>query len=402
MLFKYQVIDSQGSNKEGEIDAPNRDMAISSLQRRGFVIISLKDEIENKSIFATTFFEKVSNKDIVILSRQISTLFEAEISALKIFTMLAATTDNKLLGKKLTAIGDDLQAGVSISGALANHPDIFSDFYINMVKVGEETGKLNETFMHLAEYLDRQYALTSKTRNALIYPAFVVITFFTVMALMFWMVIPKLSVIILDSGQEVPFYTKIVIAISNLFVNYGFFVLIFLVLLSIWVWKLSSTEKGKIYLDSVKLSMPGIGDLYRKLYLSRIADNLNTMLSASVPIIRAIDISAEVVGNRIYKTLLLEVADEVKSGLALYVAFSKHNKEIPGILVQMVQVGEETGSLGAILKTLADFYKREVDDAVDTLVGLIEPAMIIALGIGVGLLLVSILVPIYNVAGGIA
>ncbi len=402
MLFKYKVIDSQGSNKEGEIDAPNRDMAIGGLQRRGFLIISIKDETENKSIFSLTFFEKVSNRDIVILSRQISTLFEAQVSALKAFTMMAANTENKLLGKKLTAINDDLQAGVSISGALAKHPDVFSDFYVNMVKVGEETGKLNETFLHLAEYLDRQYSLTSKTKNALIYPAFVVITFFVVMTLMFVVVIPKLASIILDSGQQVPIYTKIVIVISNLFVNYGFLVLIFLVLLGIWVWRLSYTEKGKAYLDSLKLSVPAIGNLYKKLYLSRIADNLSTMLSSGVPIVRAIDITAEVVDSRVYKRLLGEVADGVKSGLALYVAFSKHKEEIPGIMTQMVQVGEETGSLGTILKTLADFYKREVDNAVDTLVSLIEPIMIVVLGVGVGLLLVSVLVPIYNLAGGIS
>lgn len=402
MLFTYKVLDEGGINKEGEIDAPNRDMAISGLQRRGLVVISIKDETENKSIFDVSFFDKVSNKDVVILSRQIATLFEAQVSALKAFTMLAANTENKLLGKKLTNIGDDLQAGVSISGALAKHPDVFSDFYVNMVKVGEETGKLNQTFLHLAEYLDRQYALTSKTRNALIYPAFVIVTFFVVMTLMFVIVIPKLSSIILDSGQEVPIYTKIVIAISNLFVHYGFFVLIFFVLFGLWVWRITNTEKGKQYLDSIRLSIPAVGNLYKKLYLSRITDNLNTMLSSGVPIVRSIDITSSVVGSLVYKNLLNEVADGVKSGLSLSVAFQKHPDQIPGILVQMVQVGEETGSLGSILKTLTDFYKREVDDAVDTLVGLIEPVMIVVLGLGVGILLVSVLMPIYNLAGGIS
>src|SRR3989344_1033040 len=148
MLFKYKAIDVEGINKEGEIDAPSRDMAISGLQRRGLVVVSIKDEIQNKSIFSKSFFERVSNKSIVILSRQISTLFEAQVSALKSFTMLAVNTENKLLSRKLTTIGDDLQAGVSISGALAKHPDVFSNFYINMVKVGEETGKLNQTFLH--------------------------------------------------------------------------------------------------------------------------------------------------------------------------------------------------------------------------------------------------------------
>jgi len=401
MLFKYKAIDSEGINKEGGIDAPNRDVAISGLQRRGLVVISVKDEDKNESIFQLSFFGKISTKDIVILSRQIATLFEAQVSALKTFTMLAANTENKLLGRQLAQVGDDLQAGISISGALSRHPDVFSDFYTNMVKVGEETGKLNQTFLHLAEYLDRQYALTSKTRNALVYPAFVIFTFFVVMSLMFVVVIPKLSAIILDSSQQVPIYTKIVIAISNFFVHYGFFVLVFLVLLGIWVWRLSSTEKGKIYLDTLRLSTPVIGNLYKKLYLSRITDNLNTMLSSGVPIVRAIDITAQVVGSRVYKEILAEVADGIKSGLALSVAFEKHSEEIPAIMVQMVLVGEETGSLGAILKTLSDFYKREVDEAIDTLVGLIEPIMIVVLGLGVGMLLVSVLLPIYNLAGGI-
>ncbi|KKQ86830.1 MAG: Type IV pilin [Parcubacteria group bacterium GW2011_GWF2_38_8] len=401
MLFKYKAVDEKGVNRTGEIDAPSRDIAISGLQRRGFIVISIKDERESKSFFMLSFLERVPKKDVVILSRQISTLFGAQVSALKTFSLLASNAENKLLSKKLNQITDDLQAGVSISGALSKHPDVFSDFYVNMVKVGEETGKLNETFEHLANYLNRQYALTSKTKNALIYPIFVVFTFFVVMGLMFVVVIPKLSAIILDSGQEPPLYTKIVISLSNFFVHYGFFVIVFLVLLGVWLWRLSRTEKGKIYLDKIRLSIPAIGNLFKKLYLSRISDNLDTMLTSGIPIVRAIDISSEVVGSYIYKDVLTNVADGVKSGLSMSVAFEKHSEEIPGIMVQMIKVGEETGSLGQILKTLADFYKKEVDDAVDTLVGLIEPIMIVVLGLGVGILLVSVLMPIYNLAGGI-
>lgn len=402
MLFKYKAIDGEGVGKDGEIDAPNRDMAISGLQRRGFVVISIKEEAESKSLLSMSFFEKVSNKDVVILSRQIATLFEAQVSALKAFSMLASNAENKLLGRKLTQIGDDLQAGVSISGALSKHPDIFSDFYINMVKVGEETGKLNQTFLHLALYLDRQYALTSKTKNALIYPIFVVFTFFVVMTLMFVVVIPKLASIILDSGQEVPAYTKVVIGISDIFVNYGFLVLILVVLLGLWLWRLSTTEAGKTFLDQAKLTTPLVGNLYKKLYLSRISDNLDTMLSSGVPIVRAIDITSNVVGSHVYNEVLKNAADAVKSGLALSAAFERHPQQMPGIMVQMVKVGEETGSLGNILKNLTEFYKREVDDAIDTLVGMIEPIMIVVLGLGVGILLVSVLMPIYNLAGGIS
>lgn len=402
MLFKYKVVDDKGINKEGEIDASNRDMAISGLQRRGFIVVFVEDAEKSKSLFEMSFFEKVSPKEVVILSRQVSTLFDAQVSALKAFTMLASNSENKLLSKKLVQIADDLQAGVSISGSLAKHPDVFTSFYVNMVKGGEETGKLNQTFAYLADYLDRQYALTSKTKNALIYPAFVIFTFFVVMGLMFVVVIPKLSAIITESGQTIPIYTKIIIAMSNFFVNYGFLALIFLVLVGLWVWRLSSSEKGKLYIDKKRLSIPAVGNLYKKLYLSRIADNLDTMLTSGIPIVRSINITSTVVGSNMYKQVLSEVEESVKAGSSLSGAFERHPGEIPQIMVQMVKVGEETGSLGHILKTLADFYKREVDNAVDTLVGLIEPIMIVVLGIGVALLLVSVLMPIYNMSGGIS
>lgn len=401
MLFKYRAVDDKGINREGSIDAPSQNTAISGLQHRGLIVLSISGSSNKKSIWQISFFERVPVRDVVILSRQIATLFEAQVSALRAFTMLASNAENKLLSQKLTQISDDLQAGVSIAGALSKHPDVFSDFYVNMVKAGEESGRLNETFLHLADYLDRQYALTVKTRNALIYPVFVVVTFIIVMSLMFVLVIPKLSDIILDSGQEVPLYTKVVIAISNLFVHYGFVLLIFLVLLALWAWRLASTDKGREILDNLRLRAPLFGRLYKKLYLSRIADNMDTMLSSGIPIVRAIDITSDVVGSRTYKKILAEVANGVKSGLTLSAALEKYPEQMPGIMTQMVKVGEETGSLGVILRTLSVFYKREVDGAVDTLVGLIEPVMIVVLGLGVTLLLVSILMPIYNIAGGI-
>jgi type IV pilus assembly protein PilC len=270
-----------------------------------------------------------------------------------------------------------------------------------MVKAGEEIGNLDKTFSNLARYLDRQYTLTSKARNALIYPVLVVVTFLIVMGLMFVIVIPKLSAIIKDSGQEIPVFTKIIIGISEFFVSYGFIVIIFFVLFGMWLWWLSSTEKGKDYIDKVRLNIPVIGDLYRKLFLSRISDNLDTMLTSGIPIVRSIDITAKVVGSRIYNGILKDAAENVKSGMVLSAAFEKYPDQMPNIMIQMVKVGEETGSLGPILKTLGDFYKREVDDAVDTLVGLIEPIMIVVLGLGVGILLVSVLMPIYNIAGSI-
>ena len=269
-----------------------------------------------------------------------------------------------------------------------------------MVKSGEESGKLDEIFNYLADYLERTYEVTTKAKNALIYPAFVVVTFIGVMVLMLTVIIPKIALMITDSGQSVPFYTKIVLAISNIFVNYTLFLGVGVVLVGFAVWRFLRTEQGAIYFDNLRLNFPYIGSLYRKLYLSRIADNMNTMIMSGIPILRAIEITSSVVDNRTYKAILDNTLIAVKEGTSLSNAFGQY-KDIPNLMTQMVKVGEETGELGNILKSLAKFYQHEVTDAVDTLVGLIEPVMIVALGLGVGVLLAAVLMPIYNIAGGV-
>ena len=401
MLFKYHAIDQDGHERDGTIEAQSQEVAVSSLQRRN-LIISLIESTEKRSVlnFELPFFGRISNKDVVILSRQIATLFEAQVSALRIFRLLASEVDNKKLEKVLSSVGDDLQSGSPISKALAQHPEVFSAFYVNMVHAGEESGKLSEVFLYLADYLDRSYDLISKAENALIYPIFVVVVFFSVMALMLTLVIPKISAVLVDSGQAVPIYTAIVIGFSNFIVNYGIFILIALIILAFYVWQLGKTERGKLVLDSLKLTVPYVGDLYTKLYLARISDNFSTMLLSGVSVIEAIEITGSVVDNAAYSKVLAEVGADVKGGSSISDAFGKH-PEIPGIMVAMTKVGEESGELGKILTTLAKFYNREVSNAVDTLVGLIEPIMIVVLGLGVGTLLAAVLLPIYNLAGAI-
>lgn len=402
MLFKYKTLNENGVETEGSIDAINVDIAISSLQRRGLVITTIKSADEevgvlNKDI---SLFDRVSNKDVVILSRQMATLFTAQVSALRIFRLLAAEAENRALRKVLAQVSDDLQGGGTISMALSRHSKVFSQFYVNMVKAGEESGKLNETFQYLADYLDRNYEVTSKVKNALIYPAFVVTTFIAVMALMLTVVIPKISAIIISSGQDIPVYTQIVIAISNFLVDYGLFFLVIVIASIVFLVRFSTTAAGKVAFSQFKINTPYIGSLYRKLYLSRIADNLDTMLSSGIPAVKALELTGSVVDNHVFEEILADVLDDVKGGAALSDAASKH-AEIPGIMVQMMKIGEESGELGSILKTLAKFYQREVVTAVDTLVDLIEPLMIVLLGLGVGFLLASVLIPIYNVSSSL-
>ena len=221
MLFKYQAFDKNGAQVYGTIEANNLDSAITAVQRRELVIFSItpseNEGILNKKI---TFFERVKLREIVLLSRQLSTLFNAQVSALRIFRLLGAESENPALRAHLTEIADDLQAGLSVHKALSKHPKLFSDFYVNMVKAGEESGKLDQTFLFLADNLERTYTLLSKAKNALIYPIFIIVTFVGVMVLMLTAVIPKLTAILTESGQEIPIYTKVVISISNFFVNY--------------------------------------------------------------------------------------------------------------------------------------------------------------------------------------
>ncbi len=399
MLYRYKVIDQNTNDeKTGTIDAATVDVAIAALQRRNFIIITITaaDDLP--------FFEKLMNigakvpyRDVVVLSRQMATLFKAQVSALRVFQLLSAETENDMLKKSMVEVAEDIQGGMSLSNALGKHSEIFSDFYVNMIKAGEESGNLSNTFGYLADYLDRTYELIAKTRNALIYPIFVIVVFIVVMVLMLVIVIPKLSAIILETGKELPIYTKVVIAMSNFLVNYGLYFLIFIAISGFVFWRFVNTKQGKEYLARISLDAPFLGDLYRKLYLARIADNLNTMLSSGISVVHAVEISATVVGNQVYKELLLDVAQDIRGGTPLSTSMGKHS-EIPGIMVQMIKVGEETGEVGNILQTLAAFYKREVDTAIDTLIGLIEPAMIILLGLGVGGLLTSILMPIYDVA----
>lgn len=397
-LYKYKVIDKDGTPKGGSIEAISVDVAISALQRRGFIISEINEEGKGSFLGANiSFLERVSNKDVVILSRQLATLFEAQVSALRVFRLLASETTNPKLARKLNDIAESLQGGMSISDSMEKHKDVFNSFYVSMVKAGEETGRLDETFLFLADYLDRTYEVNQKAKNALIYPGFIIFTFITVMILMLTMVIPKISQILVESGQDVPIYTKIVIAVSDFFVGYGFFLLAVVVVGGFFLIKFARTGAGSDTFDEMKIAIPYLGDLYKKLYLSRLSDNLDTMLSSGIPMIKALELTRSVIDNKVFLRAIDKTIEDVRGGLPLSFAMDKH-EEFPGILIQMIKVGEETGNLGSILGTLAKFYRREVTNAVDTLVGLIEPVMIILLAVGVGTLLASVLIPIYNIS----
>lgn len=400
MLFKYTAIDKSNVQREGTVEAASIDAAISAVQKRGYTVTAIDPIDEKKSLselmnFDLAIFHSVSNKDIVILSRQISTLFQAHVSPLRIFRLLSAEVGSAQLQIVMNKIVEDLQAGSSISRAMAAHPKVFSSFYVNMVRAGEESGSLEKSFSYLADYLDRSYEIVAKARNALIYPAFVVTIFFGVMGLMLTLVIPKIAKILTDSGQELPIYTKIVIGLSEFLIGYLPFIFIGTAAAGVGFWRFSRTAVGRRAIDELKISVPVFGNLQRKLLLTRICDNLSTMLSSGVSMVQALEVTADVVDNTVFKEIVQSALFEVKGGRSFADSISEY-PEIPTVLSQMARVGEETGSLSEIMTTLANFYRREVNQAVDTMIGLIEPAMIVMLGLGVGVLLASVLMPIYN------
>lgn len=285
-----------------------------------------------------------------------------------------------------------------MSQAMARRPRVFSSFYVNMVRSGEESGKLDEIFQYLADYVERSYELLVKARNALIYPAFVLIAFVGVMVLMLLVIVPKLAGILEETGQELPIYTRIVIFSSEVLQNFGFLLLIFFALVGALFWRYVKTGPGKLLLHRFQLSIPIVGELYRKVYMARIADNLQTLTSGGIPVVRALEITADVVGSDVYRNILLDSIESVKGGSTISNAFAQH-RDIPPLMAQMIRVGEETGRLDHILKSLALFYRREVDNLVDNLVNLIEPILILVLGGGVGVLVAAVLIPLYNIAG---
>jgi type IV pilus assembly protein PilC len=401
MLFSYVAVDQTSVQREGTVEAPSVDAAITAVQKRGYTLVSI-DEVSAKSgIFdiEIDLFGRVSNKDVVILSRQISTLFQAQVSPLRIFSLLSAEVENKKLATAMNKIVEDLQAGNSISRSLAVHPEIFSSFYVNLIKAGEESGSLDKSFDYLADYLDRQYEIQSKAKNALIYPAFVIGIFVIVMTLMMTQVIPSIATILIDSGQELPIYTQIVINISDFLANYIGYIVLALGAGAAFFWRFSQTPVGRRTIDEFQLSLPYFGDLQRKLLLTRICDNLSTMLGSGISMVQAIEVTGDVVDNTVFKEIMSEVLIEVKGGRSFAESIAEY-PQIPGVLAQMAKVGEETGSLANILKTLSDFYRREANNAIDTMISLIEPIMIVLLGLGVGTLLASVLMPIYNLTSG--
>jgi type IV pilus assembly protein PilC len=400
MNFKYQAFNLIGEKVEGLITASTPDEALYNLKKQNFKVFSLIKIKEVNQNLSLSIFDSVSKKEIVNFSRQMSALLEAGVPILKSFQLIEQDTAKPFFKSILQQTIDSIKSGDSISTSLMKHKKAFDDFYVSMVRSGEESGRMSNAFSYLADYMDRSYALTIKVRNAMIYPAFVVATFIIVMVLVFTMVIPKLAVILKESNVELPVLTRIVLSISDFLVAYGMYAFLIIGFVTGYVIiKFKDTDFFSRNMDTLKIKIPIFKNVFKMLYITRIADNMQTLLMSGVSLPKSINVTADVVGNIFYKQILLQSLEEIKTGITFSDSMAKHSDLIPSTMIQMIRIGEETGEVGKLLGNIAKFYQREINSTIDTVVGLIEPAMIVMLGLGVGLLLVSVLMPIYNLAG---
>lgn len=398
-IFEYKARTKEGEVRTGVVETASVESVLDLLQENNLFVLSVREKT-GAGLFDFKIGGRVKQKDIVIFSRQLSTLFEARISVTQALKTLMGESGKESMRAVIAEVLDDVTGGMSLSQAMTKHDDVFSSFYVNLVKSGEASGKLQEVLSYLADYLERSFYLTNKAKNALIYPAFILLAFIGVMVVMLVVVIPRLVSIFKETGQAVPFYTQVVISTSNLLREWGLVILIFVVTGVVLLWRWSQTAKGQSFFHHFQITVPIVGDLYKKLYMARLTDNLHTLIISGIPILKALATAGEVVGNVVYKQAVEEAIESVKGGGTISAAFEK-NKHIPQLVTQMIKIGESSGKLDFILANISRYYQKEVDSLVENLVTLIEPALIIFLGIGVGVMVGSVLVPLYNMVGNI-
>ena len=402
MKFNYQARTKEGETRTGTVEAGTREAAIETLQRRDLVVIFL-EQTSKVPFYARSlkFLQRIKSKELVMFYRQMAILFDANVSPLEALKILAEQTRNPLFKELIFEIEKDVKGGEPISQAMAKHSKVFSSFYVNVIKAGEASGKLHDVLRYLADHAEREYNLTHKIRGAFTYPAVILTLFLVVGVLMMIYIVPQLTTMLEELDQEIPFTTKVLIGTSKFLRSYIWLVALILIGLVVGLWRGIKTEKGRILFDRFKLRIPIFKEVFQKVYLARFSENLRTLLKGGIPILKALDITAIVIGNKIYENIVKEAREKVRKGETISSAFSAYPKEITPMLSQMVGVGEKTAQLDKILEKVASFYQEEVDRMVANMTQLIEPIMILILGAGVGFLVASILMPIYNIAGGL-
>ena len=397
MKFLYKAKDKLGEVQSGEVVAVDQGKAETLLTNNGLTIISLQQQGEDILGKLNPFGKSVNHKDLVLFSRQLSTLISARVPIIQSLRILQEQVDGKYLKVIITDLIADLENGDSLSNAMAKYNKVFGNVYVSLVKSGELAGTLDKSLVYLADQLEKDYELTSKVKSAMTYPIFVLSALVIIGLMMFKFVLPNLTSVLEQQGGTLPPVSVALIAATKFFQVYWWVVLLGIVGLILGGRYYINTFRGRYQWDALKIHAPVIGDIFQKIYMARFSRNLSTLILGGIPIIKALEIVAQLVNNVIYRDILMQAVEQISGGKSISDGLTGH-PEFPNIVTQMVHVGEQTAQLDDILGKLAGFYEKEVDTKVATLTTLLEPLIMIVLGIGVGVLVAGILLPIYNLA----
>ncbi len=398
MQFYYKARNKEGEVQEGEVEASSKEAAFLVVQSYGLYVISLTEKKVPFYKRDFTIFEQVSGKDIVMISRQLAVMVESKIPIVEALQTLSRQIEKKSVKEKILSVADKVESGMPLSKAFATYPDIFSEFYVSMIKSGEASGKLSEVLTYLADHIEREYEFRQKIKGAMFYPLFILVIFLGIMLFLFIVIMPELTQILIDAGGEIPLITQIVISISDFLVENGWLVLLGLYCLVVFGIKFFTTQQGRETLDEFILKVPVFKDFFHKVYTIRFSESLSTLVTAGLPIVRSLEITSDIVQNKIFREAIVKIAEGVEQGKQMSEVMKNYPYIFSPILIQMTIVGEKSGRLGPSLMNVVKFFRAELERTLDRYISMIEPVLIIVLGGMVGGLVASVLLPIYNVS----
>jgi type IV pilus assembly protein PilC len=396
-VFTYKGTNRSGSSVAGEMSATNKTELQSLLRRQQITPTRVSEK--GKEFNLPTFGGGVKSKELAIFTRQFSVMIDAGLPLVQCLEILASQQENKTFQKVLTGVRSAVEGGSNLSTAMKQYPKVFDPLYSNMVEAGETGGILDTILQRLSTYIEKNVKLKAAVKSALIYPVGVLTIAGGVITLLLWKVVPIFATLFAGLGVDLPLPTKIVIAMSN-FVGsiFGFLIVVGLVAsvfgLKIWY----GTPSGRFVLDTIVLKLPVLGILMRKIAVARFTRTLGTLISSGVPILEGLDITAKTSGNAVVERALTQVRRSLEEGKSLTEPL-KESQVFPGMVTQMIAVGEQTGAMDAMLQKIADFYEDEVDVAVKDLLTALEPIMIVFLGLVVGGVVISMYLPLFSLIG---
>lgn len=397
--FKYRAKALDGQIQAGLIEAEDLSNANLALEERGFapLLIEPYKGMAAASRSVLSFLNRVKPKDLVAAIRSLSVMVSASVPITEAVHNIARQTENPVLQRILNDVAGEIEGGARLSDALSHHPKVFSAFFINMVRSGETSGQLSETLEYLADQQEKDFDLMSKIKGAMIYPAFIVCAMVIVGFVMMTFVVPKLVQVLQEAQVELPITTRMLIWTSGFFQSYWWLVIILAVAAGIGFRAYINTKPGRYNWDRVKLYIPIFGKLFREVYVVRFTRSLATLLRGGVDLVEALEIVSLVIGNEVWRQAVTETIQEVNDGNSIITAFQRY-PVVPTMMNQMLTVGEGTGRTQDILLRVSAFYAREIDNMVGNLTKLIEPIILLILGVGVAILVSAILLPLYSLS----